>query len=270
MTPPSGSSPSSAAPRTHASRRLAPAGLGELRSGDLLARLVGDVDGLADLWLRVLLPYASAGLVAIGTIALIGWLSPGAAIVLAVSLLVTAFGAPAAAAAVSRRAEARLAPARGALADAALELLHGGPELLVAGVAPRAVEAVEAEDARLAAAERRSAAGAGVGSLVAGLASGASVWLALLVGIVSVREGSLAGVALAVVALTPIAAHEVVAPLVPAARQLPGLAASATRLTDVLRPPGSGRGPGRTCCATGRRARPARPWPAAPLPGGGS
>ena len=45
---------------------LAPAGLAELRSGDLLARLVGDVDGLADLWLRVLLPYASATVVAAG------------------------------------------------------------------------------------------------------------------------------------------------------------------------------------------------------------
>ncbi|HYN47423.1 MAG TPA: ATP-binding cassette domain-containing protein, partial [Candidatus Nanopelagicales bacterium] len=45
---------------------------------------------------------------------------------------------------------------------------------------------------------------------------------------------SLAGVFLAVVALTPIAVHEVIAPLVPAARQLPGLAASARRVVDVL------------------------------------
>src|ERR1035437_9466047 len=40
--------------------RLAPAGLAEFRSGDLLARLVEDVDGLADLWLRVLIPYSIA------------------------------------------------------------------------------------------------------------------------------------------------------------------------------------------------------------------
>jgi ATP-binding cassette subfamily C protein CydCD len=37
-----------------------------------------------------------------------------------------------------------------------------------------------------------------------------------------------------VVALTPIAVHEVIAPLAPAARQLPGLAASARRVVDVL------------------------------------
>ena len=41
---------------------LAPAGLAEFQSGDLLSRLVDDVDGLADLWLRVLLPYLVAGI----------------------------------------------------------------------------------------------------------------------------------------------------------------------------------------------------------------
>ena len=217
--------------------RLAPAGLAELRSGDLLARLVGDVDGLADLWLRVLLPYASAAVVGAGAVVLAGALVPAAGAVLGITLVATAVGAPLAASIVARRAEARLAPARGSLADAALDLLRGGPELLAAGVAPGALGAVSAVDAELARAERRSALGAGIGTLVAGLASAVSVWASLVVGIVAVREGSLAGVALAVVALVPIAAHEVIAPLVPAARQLPGLAASAARLTDVMRRP---------------------------------
>ena len=42
-----------------------------------------------------------------------------------------------------------------------------------------------------------------------------------MLGIVALREGNLGGVALAVVALTPIAVHEVVAPLAPSARLLP-------------------------------------------------
>jgi len=214
--------------------RLAPAGLAELRAGDLLARLVGDVDALADLWLRVLLPYLAAGLVAAGAVFLVGSLVPGAGVVLGAAIAVAALGAPLAAAAVARRAEGALAPARGALADAAVDLLRGAPELLASGAAPRAVAHVATIDARLAAAERRVAAGAGIGGLVAGLAAGASTWLALLLGIVAVRDGSLAGVFLAVVALTPIAVHEVVAPLVPAARQLPGLAASARRVVEVL------------------------------------
>ncbi len=214
--------------------QLAPAGLGELRSGDLLARLVGDVDGLADLWLRVLLPYAAAGIVVAAAVGLEAWLVAGAGAVLAIATLAGAVAAPLAAAGVARRAEASVAPARGALADAAVDLLRGAPELLAAGAAPRAVDRVLAIDGRLAAAERRVAAGAGIGGLVAGVAAGASTWLALLLGIVAVRDGSLPGVALAVVALTPIAVHEVIGPLVPAARQLPGLTAAARRVVDVL------------------------------------
>ena len=55
------------------------------------------------------------------------------------SLLVTAVVAPLVAGGVSRRAEARLAPGRGELADAALDLLRGAPEIMVAGAAPRAI-----------------------------------------------------------------------------------------------------------------------------------
>ena len=39
---------------------LAPAGLADYRSGDLLTRLVTDIDSFADRWLRVRLPYAAA------------------------------------------------------------------------------------------------------------------------------------------------------------------------------------------------------------------
>ncbi len=214
--------------------RLAPAGLAELRAGDLLARLVGDVDSLADVWLRVLLPYLGTGIVAVGAVLLVGSLVPGAGLALAAGVLLAAVAAPLAATAATRRADARLAPARGALAGAAVDLLHAGPELLATGAAPRAMAGLAEIDARLAAEERRAAAGAGVGSVVAGLAAGVSTWAALVLGIVAVREGWLAGVALAVVALTPIAVHEVVAPLVPAARVLPGLAAAACRVVDVL------------------------------------
>ena len=78
--------------------RLAPAGLAELRAGDLLARLVGDVDALADLWLRVLLPYASAGLVAAVAVVLVGILVPSAGLAMAACLVAAAVGAPLAAA----------------------------------------------------------------------------------------------------------------------------------------------------------------------------
>ena len=53
--------------------RLAPAGLAGYRSGDLLARLVTDIDSLADRWLRVRLPFAvAAALAGAGAVAVVG------------------------------------------------------------------------------------------------------------------------------------------------------------------------------------------------------
>ncbi len=217
--------------------RLAPAGLAEFRSGDLLSRLVDDVDGLADLWLRVLLPYAVAAAAGAGVVIFAWWLVPAAGLVLGVSLLFVAIVVPLLAGAVARHAERGLATARGELATATLDVLAGAPELLVAGATRSRIAALATIDARLAGREARTAAGTGLGAFAAGLASGAAVWLSLLAGIAAVRAGSLDGVALAVVALTPIAAHEMVGGLVPAAQHLPGLAAMARRVTDVLSRP---------------------------------
>ena len=49
--------------------------------------------------------------------------------------------------------------------------------------------------------------------------------------------GALAGVLLAVVVLTPLAAHEVFGGLGPAAQEIPRLRAAAARVADVLRRP---------------------------------
>ena len=47
------------------------------RSGDLLSRVVNDVEALQDLVVRVVVPFASAGLVAVATTIVITVLSPG-------------------------------------------------------------------------------------------------------------------------------------------------------------------------------------------------
>jgi ABC-type multidrug transport system fused ATPase/permease subunit len=73
-----------------------------------------------------------------------------------------------------------------------------------------------------------------VGVLVASISSGAAVWLALVAGVAAVRSGSLGGVALAVVVLVPLAAHELVAGLAPAAQHLVRLRSMADRLADVM------------------------------------
>ncbi|MGW0028471.1 thiol reductant ABC exporter subunit CydD [Streptomyces sp. NPDC003314] len=217
--------------------RIAPAGLGRTRRGDLLSRLVQDVDALQDYWLRWLLPVGAALVVGVGAAGFTAWLLPEAGAVLAVGLLVAGIAVPAAGGALARRAERRLAPARGALATAVADLLRGCAELTVAGaLRSRTERAREADGALTGIASRQAAAtalGAGLSALVCGL----TVAAAALVGVQAVREGRLDGVSLAVVVLTPLAAFEAVTGLPLAVQYRQRVKHSAERVFEVLDAP---------------------------------
>jgi ABC-type transport system involved in cytochrome bd biosynthesis fused ATPase/permease subunit len=251
--------------------RLAPAGLAAFRSGDLISRLIGDIDSLTDRWLRVRLPYAVAGAAGLGAIAVSATLLPAAALVLAVTLAAAAIAAPALAVLTSRHAERQLAPRRGALAATTVDLLYGAGELAVfcdeaagvnrtagvngvtavngstgvSGAAPAgsqtgidaALDAVRAANAEVTGRERRSAYARGGGAAVTSLSAGTAVYAALVLGVAGVRSGAMAGVMLAVLVLIPVATHEVFSSLSPAAQQLPRLRAADARVQDVLATP---------------------------------
>jgi ATP-binding cassette, subfamily C, bacterial CydCD len=234
--------------------RLAPAGLTVFRSGDLVSRLVTDIDGLADRWLRVLLPYLVAGAAGTATVAAVALLLPGAGVVLAISLLAAGLLAPSIAGLVARRAERQVAPRRGELAAASLDLLRGAGELVVFGAQDAALRQVSAADLAVSRSESRSGLGRGTGAAVAALAAGAGVTGSLILGVSAVRSGALAGVALAVVVLVPLAAHEAFAGLAPAAQEIPRIRGAAARVAGVLAAPDPVREPA-------QEAATARPMP---------
>jgi len=92
---------------------VAPAGVPAYRRGDLLERLVRDVDATQDLPLRVILPYVSGGLVAVGSVILAYVILPVSALVLGISLLLAATLVPWITAKAAADAERASAPARG-------------------------------------------------------------------------------------------------------------------------------------------------------------
>ena len=217
--------------------RLAPAGLAAFRSGDLLSRLVTDIDSLADRWLRVRLPYAVAAAAGAGAVAVSAALLPSAGLVLAVSLLGAAVAAPAIALGIARRAERQIAPRRGQLAAVSLDLLRGAGELSAFGATGRALLDVADADRGVARGEARSAYAKGAGAAVAMIAAGTAVWAAVVLGVPAVRSGTLAAVMLAVVVLIPLAAHEVFSGLAPAAQEMPRLRMAGARVASVLAQP---------------------------------
>ncbi|MFE1012483.1 thiol reductant ABC exporter subunit CydD [Streptomyces sp. NPDC058794] len=235
--------------------RLAPAGLRRSRRGDLLSRLVSDVDALQDYWLRWLLPTGSAVVVSVASVGFTAWLLPEAGAVLAVGLLAAGAGVPLITGSVARRAEHRLAPARGVLATRVTDLLTGTAELTVAGALPaRAAEARRA-DGTLTRIASRAATATALGDGLTALISGLTVAGAALVGVQAAADGRLTGVAVAVVVLTPLAAFEAVLGLPLAVQYRQRVHRSAERVHEVLDAPEPVREP-----ETPRQA-PASPFP---------
>ncbi len=217
--------------------RLAPLGLPAFRSGELLARLVHDVDALQDLLLRVVPPFAVAALVGAATVGVVWLVLPAAGAILLVALLLAGVLVPWLTGALAARAEARQAAARGDLTASVVDLVEGAPELLVNGAAAAQLACAMAADAEVTSIARASARTAGVGQGLTTLCSGLAMWGALLVGVAAVRAGTLNGVWLAGLALVPLVAFELVTGLPVATQTLQRVRRAAARVFEVLDAP---------------------------------
>ncbi|MEO3850978.1 thiol reductant ABC exporter subunit CydD [Streptomyces sp. B8F3] len=226
--------------------RLAPAGLAPHRRGDLLTRLVADTDTLQDRYLRWLLPVCAAALVGAGSVGMAAVLLPEAGAVLAAGLLAAGVGVPLLAVATARRTEARLAPARAALATEVVDVLTGTAELAVAGALPRRLAALRDADRRLTRIAARSAAALALGAGLSALICGLTVVGAAAAGAQAVSEGRLPGVWLGVVVLGTLAAFEAVNGMPLALQQRARVRRSAARVDEILdAPPPAAEGTGR-------------------------
>jgi len=213
---------------------LAPAGLSGTRRGDLLTRLVRDVDDLQDLPLRVVQPLATSGLVAVFSVIGVWWLLPSAGLTLALCLVLAGVVGTLATAALSARSERALAPLRGALADEVLEVVENLDVLTAFGALDGRLRELAVVEHRLRRASLRSSTGAGVQAAVISLCAGAATVLALLAAIPALGSGGFSGPALAVVVLIPMAVFEVFAMIPPAISAWRQVRSSAQRVATAV------------------------------------
>lgn len=212
---------------------LAPAGLDAYRRGDLVSRMVGDVDALQGLYLRGLGPplvAVGAGAIAVGVA--VGLL-PAAGAALALGLLVGGIAVPLVSGLVGRSAGRGRAGAQGHLSAELVELLRGAPELVVYGRADDALERVRAGDRVVARLARREALAAGVGDGLAVLAAGVTTAAVLALAVAAHADGRLDRVLVAVLPLLALASFEAVAPLSLAARELSSTLAAGRRVLEL-------------------------------------
>ena len=214
--------------------RIAGSGYRQLRGGDLVSRLVSDVDGVQEVFVRGLTPpLVGIGVGAGAVIAASAVFSPAGA-ALAVGLLCAGVAVPWVAATLAQRADARLAAARGELTARAGDVVAGAAELVAFGADVAALASFEAADDRLTRLTRRSAVVSAISSGLSTLAVGATVWGMLLLSVAAQSHGHLSRVALAAVVLTGLAAFEATGPLSAAAQQMAAARASARRIFEVI------------------------------------
>ncbi len=246
---------------------LAPAGLPQFHSGDLLTRLVGDVDGVQDLFIRGTTPVIAALVVGCGAVlACVGLVGP-AGLLLAAGLLTGAAAVPVTCLAFARIAAQRTAPARGRLGSAVVDVLAGAPDVIAFGAQDVALGRAESANRELSAHSRRAAAASGLSAGLCVLVAGLTVWGVLLLGVAAVGDGPAGRVPLAAATLTALASFEAVGVLPGAAIALSQASAGARRVSSVLDAPDPVSEPARPLYWPGGTTPltpPAR-WPGGPI-----
>jgi thiol reductant ABC exporter CydC subunit len=192
---------------------LAPAGLATHRRGDLLGRIVADIDTLEDFYVRVVSPPIVAALVTAAAALILGLFEPILAVVLVAFIAVTGIVLPAVARRLSRPAARSLIETRAELRTSVLDGLAGMPDLVALDRTSwhrdRTLALGASTDAALAELARVRAWTGALATVVAGLAA----VTILGIGAFLVENGRLDGVWLAALPLAALATFEAMGPL---------------------------------------------------------
>jgi thiol reductant ABC exporter CydC subunit len=212
---------------------LAPIRLDGYRRGDLLSRLVADVDSLQNLHLRGTGPPLVALVSGAVSVAVAAAFLPAAAIVLGAGLLVAGLAVPLLGVRIGRRAASLDARARGELTAELVETVRGASELAVYGREDEQIDRLAAADRKLSRIARRAALADGAGDGLRLLVTGATVTVVLALAVSAHAGGRLDRVMIAMLTLLALASFEAVQPLSQAARDLVETLAAGRRLLEL-------------------------------------
>lgn len=214
----------------HELDRVAPAGMDRRRRGDLVSRVVADVDSLLDRLLRLRTPWIVALGSSAAVVLLLAFLAPVAAVVVAaqaaLSMLAVRIG-------MGRHGATQTDTARlrGELAADLAEAVRAAPDLVTAGATGPVLTAVHQRSATLGRMQRRGAgAAAAAGASVVALTGIAMAACAVLTPDLSV-------VLVGVVVLAPLALLEPLEALAEAERLRPEVEAGERRLAELADTP---------------------------------
>jgi ATP-binding cassette, subfamily C, bacterial CydC len=213
---------------------LAPARLAGYHSGDLLTRIVADIDTLEDFYVRILVPPVVAVLVtALGTL-LLGAFDPMLGVALLAFLLLAGVVLPLASRRLSREPAAALISTRAQLAALLMDEVRGVADLVALDEGERHRERALAIGRDLDRAGERLAVFRGLTTALTTLCTSLAGVTVLAIAIPLVTGARLDGVFLALVPLAAMACFEAVAPLSLSVQLLDGTEKAAARLFELV------------------------------------
>ncbi|OBB63468.1 thiol reductant ABC exporter subunit CydC [Mycobacterium sp. 852014-50255_SCH5639931] len=209
-----------------------------LHSGELVTRVGSDVEELANVLVRAVVPIGVAVVLGLAATVVVAAISLPAGAVLAICLLVAGLVAPRLAARAAASQESLARQHHSDRDTSAMIALEHAPELRVAGLLPRVIAESQRRQRAWGSALDAAARPAAIAESAPTAAIGASVLGAVVAGIW--LAPSVAPTTLAVLMLLPLSAFEAMTPLPAAAVQLTRSRIAARRLLDLTtsdRPP---------------------------------
>jgi ATP-binding cassette subfamily C protein CydC len=215
----------------------APAHLQARRSGDLLARLVADIEELQNFYLRVVSPIVIALVISLFTFGIFSLFSPGLAWIALAFLVLAGSGVPALSASLARGLGKQQVRARADLNIQIVDGLQGIQDVLAFGRGHAQFEGVAASDRTLGGVQRRMARITGLQLALGDLLMNTAMLILLILAIPLVATGYIDGVYLGAIALLILASFEAVQPLAAAFQGLGHARAAAERLFAITDAP---------------------------------
>mgnify|MGYP001092224122 CR=1 FL=1 len=206
--------------------------------GDLVSRLVADLDALDSIFLVGLGPLATAVMAGTGMTVLLAFTLPAAAAVYAVGFAVATVGVPVLLVVASRRAGAEIVASSAALRSAILDGIEGHQDLVLFDAVGRARESAERCAGRLSAAKARLGRMTAWASAAVQALSGMVLVATLACGLSAVNGRAIDGPLMVGLVLAVVASFEASAVVVRSARGI-AAAAAADRLSALAGMPSS-------------------------------
>lgn len=206
----------------------------ELKSGDLLRRIVVDVETLQQVYLRIVAPPVVAALIGVGMWFFLGAFGGIFALTYLSLFLLSSVGVPLLSYLLGKKIGRDMVTTRAKLHTQLLESLQGMADLSAYNQEQQQVKHIQSLTVTLNALQMKMARISGIQGALSNLFMNLTAWTTLLVAIPIIHAGRMPGVLLALLVLATIASFEAVLPLPAAFQQMGSSLEAAKRLFEIV------------------------------------